>query len=634
MRLDTALRRLGFTPSQLAYTLRTAAGACFALWLAWALGLQHPQWAAMSVWIASQPTRGMLLEKSLFRALGTVVGSVFGVVLVTLSGNQPWALVLGLAAWVSLCAGTGNVWRGFASYGAILAGYSAAMVALLGTGHPDQIAALGVDRFLTVMTGIAVALAIGALFSPAQRPEALRERISQLTAQLLRALAAHLDGQPPEASAQRAWLSEMAAIEELLDPHASGSLKSRRTARALRQVLLAQVAALLWMRSSAATPQPRGISDALRDSADRLAQADSSDAVLRPLEQARHGAQGDAALHDLLQSLQTALSHALAQSSGEQRPLPAFAPHALHRDWRGGQQVAVRAGVTLLLVGGFWAVTGWQPGAYALLGSCVMISLFSTFDSPALMMRTVIAGHVLGLSAALLCRWLVWPGAQSQLELLLWLMPFILLGALVLAHPRSAPVGFDYNFLLLIMLQPNYPLSGSFQTSLMSAAAMLAAPCLALLAYQFIFPNSTMQRAQAIRQTMLAELEAMAADPKAPARLAGQALPPPDTAGPPVRQRPRQRRARFGHPGLRFEHFATGRAGAATAHLAGQSDCRCRQRPPPAKCAATARAAAKQTPARHQRTAAPEHWQPSPARTAAAGAPKERNACHRTEIGH
>lgn len=519
MRLDAALRRLGFTPGPLYYTLRTATGACVALWLAWAVGLEHPQWAAMSVWIASQPTRGMLLEKSLFRALGTLVGAVFGVALVTLSGNQPWALALGLAAWVSVCTGIGNVWRGYASYGAILAGYSAAMVALLGTGHPEQIAALGVDRFLTVMTGVAVALAIGALFAPIQHPDALRERISGLTARLLRSLAAHLDGQrPADAAGQRALLSEIAAIEELLDPHASGSLKSRRAAKALRQVLMAQVSALLWMRSDAGASKSRALADALHDSASRLEQADCSQTVLRLLEKALSCAQSNAALHDMLQRLQTALAPALTQTTGAERPLHVFEPHALHRDWLGGRQVALRACVTLLLVGGFWVITGWTPGAYALLGTCVMISLFSTFDSPALVMRAVIVGHVVGLSAALLCRWLVWPWAHSQPELLLGLMPFIMLGALVLAHPRTAPVGFDYNFLLLIMLQPTYPLRGDVQTSLMSAAAMLAAPCLALLAYKFILPNSALQRAQALQQTMLSELETMAAAPPAPAQ--------------------------------------------------------------------------------------------------------------------
>lgn len=516
MSLDAAISRMGFQPRQLYYTLRTAIGACIALLLAWALGLEHPQWAAMSVWIASQPTRGMLLEKSLFRALGTVAGTVFGVALVMLSGDQPWVLVLGLAAWVSVCAGMGNVWRGYASYGAILAGYSAAMVSLLDSAHPEQIVSLGMDRFSTVMVGISVALVIGWLFSPVQHPDALRERMRLLTARILRDLAAKLRGELHAGdTGHRAVLSEIAAIEDLLDPHASGSLKLRMVARALRQVLLAQVSALVWMRSDSLSVYSMELSQALVDGANDLEHASSNEAVLSHLRKALSCAQGDAALSEVLQRLQIALGQALTQQVSDKRPLRVFESQALHRDWVGGLQVALRALVVLLLVGSFWVITGWKPGAYALLGTTVMLSLFSTFDNPALVMRPVIIGHMVGLSTALLCRWLLWPWASSQLELLYLMMPFIFLGALVLAHPRTAPIGFDYNFLLLIMLQPSYPLKGDFSTSLMSAVAMLAAPCLALLAYRYIFPNSTAQRAQTIMRVMLTELQAMAADPGA-----------------------------------------------------------------------------------------------------------------------
>lgn len=518
MPVDAAIRRLGFQPGQLYYTLRTAIGACIALWLAWVLGLEHPQWAAMSVWIAAQPTRGMLLEKSLFRALGTVAGTLFGVTLVMVSGDQSWVLVLGLAAWVSLCAGMGNVWRGYASYGAILAGYSAAMVSLLDSAHPDRIVPLGMDRFFTVMVGIAVALVIGRLFAPVRQPDALRERVRLLTVSILRDLAARLRGelQAPVAG-PRAVLSEIASIEDLLDPHASGSLKSRKVARALRQVLLAQVSVLLWMRGSALPVHSVELSQALADAAQALERAGDDEAVLCHLSRALSCAQDDAALSEVLQRLQTALGQVPTQDAGDERPLRMFESQALHRDWVGGRQVALRAWVVLLLVGSFWLLTGWKPAAYTLLGTSVMVSLFSTFDSPALVMRPVIVGHVVGLSAALVCRWLVWPWAASQLELLYLMMPFIVAGALVLAHPRTAPVGFDYNFLLLIMLQPSYPLKGAFPPSLMSAIAMLAAPCLALLAYRYIFPNNTAQRAHAIMRLMLTELQAMASDPRAAA---------------------------------------------------------------------------------------------------------------------
>jgi len=514
--IDAALSRMGFQPRQIHYTLRTAIGACIALLLAWALGLEHPQWAAMSVWIAAQPTRGMLLEKSLFRCLGTVAGTVFGVALVMVAGDQPWVLVLGLAAWVSVCAGIGNIWRGYASYGAILAGYSAAMVALVDTAHPEQIVPLGIDRFFTVIVGIAVALVFGWLFSPAQHPDALQGRVRTLTARLIRDMAARLCGALHAAETEhRAVLSEIASIEEMLDPHASGSMRSRRVAKTLRQVLVAQVSALLWMRSERSFPHARELSDALVDCANCLEQADSDTAAVRHLRQALACAQGDATLHDVLQRLHGALGQTLTLEASTERLLKVFAPHALHRDWVGGRQVALRAFVTLLLVGSFWVISGWKPGAYTLLGTAVMVSLFSTFDNPALVMRLVIVGQVMGLTMALVCRWLVWPWADSQLALLFLLMPFVFLGALILAHPRTARFGYDYNFLLLIMLQPSYPLKGEFVPSLMGILAMLAAPCLALLAYQFIFKNSTAQRAQAIRDMMLTELEAMAADPGA-----------------------------------------------------------------------------------------------------------------------
>ncbi|NLH79386.1 MAG: FUSC family protein, partial [Phyllobacteriaceae bacterium] len=122
--------RLGFDPVRLRFAAPTAVAACLALALSAALGLEHPQWSGMSVWAASQPSRGQLLEKAFFRFAGTVSGTTAGVSLVWLSADRPWLLVIGLAAWIAACAGIGNLQRGFVSYGTMLAGYSAAMVAL------------------------------------------------------------------------------------------------------------------------------------------------------------------------------------------------------------------------------------------------------------------------------------------------------------------------------------------------------------------------------------------------------------------------------------------------------------------------------------------------------------------------
>ncbi|MBQ9352505.1 FUSC family protein, partial [Phyllobacterium sp.] len=52
------------------FALRTNVAALFALTAAFALNLQQPQWAMMTVFIVSQPIAGMVISKGLFRLAG------------------------------------------------------------------------------------------------------------------------------------------------------------------------------------------------------------------------------------------------------------------------------------------------------------------------------------------------------------------------------------------------------------------------------------------------------------------------------------------------------------------------------------------------------------------------------------
>ncbi|MEF9605738.1 FUSC family protein, partial [Paracoccus sp. PXZ] len=102
---------------------------------------------------------------------------------------HPGVLVLGLALWVGLCTWAGNLQRGFVAYGTVLAGYSAAMVALLDTAHPDRVLHLGADRLATVLTGVVVATLAGYFLAGQGGVADLRARIGGLLADLLRHLA-------------------------------------------------------------------------------------------------------------------------------------------------------------------------------------------------------------------------------------------------------------------------------------------------------------------------------------------------------------------------------------------------------------------------------------------------------------
>ncbi|WP_029006366.1 FUSC family protein [Azorhizobium doebereinerae] len=510
MRIGHAVTRAGFDPARLGFTLRTALAAGCAVLAAWMIGLEHPQWAGMTVWAASQPVRGHLLEKSLFRVLGTILGALFGIGLVAAAQGQAWIIVLGLSAWVGLCVGAGNLLRGFVSYGVLLAGYSAAMVTLLHSAQPDGTLAVGIDRMLTVLVGVAVALAVGLLFAARRDHDSLARRVDRLSGRVLALLAAHLaEAAVPGEREYQFLLAELAAMEEELDGHAAGSLHFRAAVRTLRRRLAAQVAALLWMRRAPPPGAWGPLVAALEAAAVDLERPGTGgeDALLRAV--------GLAASDPALREVIAGLSLARSGQSGDLEAADALPLIALHRDWIGAREAMLRAGGVTLAAGLAWLATGWSAGPLLMLGTAIMTTVFSTFDNPVQTMRSVLVGQVLGVAGALACRWLVWPHAGGELGLILWMMPFILVGAFLFAHPRTAAVGFDYNMVLLLLLQPLWPLGGTLEASITAAVAVLLGPVIALLAYRLVFPISGRKRLQMLRTMMVREVEEMAGRPDA-----------------------------------------------------------------------------------------------------------------------
>lgn len=506
-----SISRLGFDIGRLKYSFRIALAACVALLVAWSLGLDHPQWAAMTVFAASQPARNLLLEKSFFRAFGTVVGTVVGIGIVFVARGEPALLVIGLALWIGVCAWVGNLLRGFTAYGALLAGYSAAMVALLDTGHPGHVLALGADRLLTVMTGVVTALVVGLIFSPATVEDTVVGRARRLSARLLRHMAERLRGDASETLEEpRAILHEMAWTEDALEPHGAGSIRSRRSARTIRAVIAAQVSALVWLRTAQNIPVAPQVSAALEDTARLLDAAAPVKDIVAMLERAADLSAGVTGLAEVVARIETAMRNRLDVGDRETgRPRVEY-PVILHRDWIGARHATIRATGLILLLGAIWVVTGWTSGPYLLLGASVMITLFSTWDDPARMMGHVLGGQAFGGLAALACHWLIWPHAGSALDMVFMLMPFILIGALPLAHSKTMLGATDYCMVLLLLSQPAFPLRGTVLGSVSMVAAVVAAPLIALIAFRLIFPADARKRMTVVMGMMIHDLQDMA----------------------------------------------------------------------------------------------------------------------------
>jgi uncharacterized membrane protein YccC len=568
------LANAGFLVPTLIFSLRTAAAGFAALLVGYALGLDHPQWAAMSAWACSQITREHLLSRGIYRVGGSVVGVGYAVLLVLIAQDSILSLALGLAFWGALCAFVGNLQRGYMGYGCMLAGYSASMVVLLHHGPASGIGAFAGDRMLTVLVGVFSALCISWFFAPRRQASVLIAQSRQAVAQVLGAAVAQLRQQPSVDSMKLAHLqAQLAQVDELLELYPEGSRTAGRTARAVRWqqhhalefvYQLAQWDAehavegptpaditngthgtnVMWRTHTAASAQVAQTLEAVEHALNQPPSVDpeavatlhqtlrSAAEACDALRASTHApsASADAllsALHALLRATHLAAVAEQADlgrrhGAGAEAPAVQDAiPHApVHRDWVGARQAGLRAGSVLLAFGLLWAATGWPLVAFGMLGLSVMLLVFSGSENPQRTMVFVLRGQVLGALLALLCQALVWPLAQSGWMMVWMVLPFALAAALLFAHKRTAAGGLDISMVMYILLAPMYPNTLDLGHSVGLALAIVAGPALAWLGYAYIFPTNAQQRMRTLAQTMVMEVPALAA------RLVGESTQP------------------------------------------------------------------------------------------------------------
>jgi hypothetical protein len=113
----------------LLFGIRLWVSVCLALFVAFWLQLDEPNWAGMGAAIACLPVLGASLRKGWFLMIGTVVGATMIVVLTALFPQDRIAFLGLLAVWGGICAFAATLLHNYASYAAACAGFTAAIVA-------------------------------------------------------------------------------------------------------------------------------------------------------------------------------------------------------------------------------------------------------------------------------------------------------------------------------------------------------------------------------------------------------------------------------------------------------------------------------------------------------------------------
>src|SRR6267378_1080299 len=112
------------------FAAKTTASGLLALLVAFTFNLDQPQWVLLTVFIVSQPQSGLVLAKSFYRIVGTLIGAAVALLLVALFAQERVLFLGVLALWIGLCTFSSQYARNFAAYGFVLSGYTAAIVGI------------------------------------------------------------------------------------------------------------------------------------------------------------------------------------------------------------------------------------------------------------------------------------------------------------------------------------------------------------------------------------------------------------------------------------------------------------------------------------------------------------------------
>jgi uncharacterized membrane protein YccC len=500
------------------FAIRTTAAGLVALSAAYALKLDNPQWAMMTVFIVAQPVAGMVLAKGFYRLAGTVVGALVALAITRISGGNALLFLAALALWIAASAFAASLLRNPEAYGAALSGYTAAIIALPAFGHPDVAHELALARAAEIMLGIACA----GVASRFILPQLARDQIVDRLESLIRDLAAYAEASFRGAEraelapvnrriiAETQTLSEMRAYMRLEGPSlAARGLSVRRT---IGQLLTALSAARL-LRShppppgtpaSAVRVELHGLvselaaaPEALDDTAPWIARLDRA-----ALEARRAPSDPGAAGTDRIGfAARLAMAAEFAEAFREVlRGLDALRPGArgaqaqgqpallVHRDREAASRNALRAAVATTLVAAGWLATQWADAVSVTIIVAVVSILFASRPAPVEAALRFFRGTLLAVPFAFLVGQLMLPALPGFGWFVLFVVPVLVPAALAMANPAytGAATAFAINF--LAFLRPNQAMVYAPQAFFNGTLSILAGILLAIGVFAVVLP--------------------------------------------------------------------------------------------------------------------------------------------------
>lgn len=467
------------------YIAKVLLAALLTLWLAMRLELPQPSTATITVFIVMQPQSGQVFAKSFYRILGSLVGLSVMVALIAIFAQQRELFLLVSALWIGLCTVGAARYRDFRSYACVLAGYTATLIGLPATLHPEAAFMSAIWRVLEISLGILCSMVVSATLFPQTSTTAMRsalyQRFGAFAGFVLDNLGGGDRGQFEAANvafaSQAVGLEALRSVTRFEDPHMR--LRSGRLSRLNNEfmVLTTRYHALHQLLSRLRAQEADAVLRALQPCLDELAQ------VLAPWrgqsvtdrDAERLAAQLESHRTRMMQRIRAGRAQLLAELDDPAALLDyntagellyrladdlynyalthaSLAAHKHEREnWKHGfspkaNLVAslVAGGRTALMVlvfGLFWIETAWPSGSTFVLNAAAVAALVSAAPDPAKMAMQMAVGTffaaILGFSET----FFVFPHLDGFALLAFALAPVFAVGAFFSIKPKYAGYG-------------------------------------------------------------------------------------------------------------------------------------------------------------------------------------------------
>ncbi len=531
------------TPALL-FGLRLWASVCLSFYVAFALELNEPSWAATTAALICQPVLGASLRKASFRMVGTVIGAVGIVILAALFRQDRLSFLVGLAVWCAVSAFVATLLRNFAAYAAALSGYTAAILASdvlgpVGATNSGSVTILAIDRALEICIGILCAGVVLALTDLGQSRRKLAAELAALSTEIMDGFAdcfvtasSNLD---ELRALRRDLLRRVIALNPTIDAAIGEASDLRYRSPVLQRAvsgLMETIVAWRWAafeiarsRDAAAGGAAHAVHDQLpRDRLSPDASGSSKKpaelreaccAAARSLTRCKVETPSQRLLADSAAAGMLGMARALNGLTGVVDPsdmIPVRGTARLHvPDWLPPSITAVRVFLSVGAISLFWIASAWPSGALAITFCAVIVVLLPLQGDLAYSASmTFLKGCVLGAGVAAVLVFGILPRVTSFPSLCLALgLALVPLGFL-LARARNPLFYFAASVNFLPMLSITNGITYDASQFWNNTSAILAGIAVGALAMLIVPPLSPAIRTQRLLALTLADLRRLA----------------------------------------------------------------------------------------------------------------------------